>query len=96
MALNTDPKLQNQVIYSIYVRAHTPEGSFRAIVPDLDRIRDLGTDIIWFMPIHPIGVEGKKAVSAVPTQTVTTARSTPPTAPWRTFGRWWTRSTAAA
>ena len=28
MALNTDPRLQNQVIYSIYVRAHTPEGSF--------------------------------------------------------------------
>ena len=66
MALNTDPKLQNQVIYSIYVRAHTPEGSFRAIVPDLDRIRDLGTDIIWFMPIHPIGVEGKKGSLGCP------------------------------
>ena len=66
MAKNTDPKLQKQVIYSIYVRSHTPEGTFRAIVPDLDRIRDLGTDIIWFMPIHPIGVEGKKGSLGCP------------------------------
>ena len=38
MAVNTDPRLQNQVIYSVYVRAHTPEGTFRAVIPDLDRI----------------------------------------------------------
>ena len=66
MALNTDPRLQNQVIYSVYVRAHTPEGSFRAVAEDLDRIRALGTDIIWFMPIHPIGVEGKKGSLGCP------------------------------
>ena len=66
MAQNTDPRLQLQVIYSIYVRAHTPEGTFRAVIPDLDRIRALGTDIIWFMPIHPIGVEGKKGSLGCP------------------------------
>lgn len=66
MAANTDPRLQNQVIYSIYVRNHTPEGTFRAVIPDLDRIRALGTDIIWFLPIHPIGVEGKKGTLGCP------------------------------
>ena len=60
MARNTDINLQKQVIYSVYVRAHTEEGTFLSIIPDLDRIKALGTDIIWFMPIHPIGVEGKK------------------------------------
>ena len=60
MASATSPQLQNQVIYSIYVRNHTPEGSFRAVVPDLDRIKALGTDIIWLMPIHPIGADGRK------------------------------------
>ena len=60
MAVNTDRKLQNQVIYSVYVRNHTPEGTFRAVIPDLDRIKSLGTDIIWFMPIHPIGLKGRK------------------------------------
>lgn len=66
MARNTDPKLQQQVVYSIYVRSHTPEGTFRAVIPDLDRIRALGTDIIWFMPIHPIGVQGKKGSLGCP------------------------------
>ncbi len=66
MAVDTDTKLQNQVIYSIYVRNHTPEGTFRAVIPDLDRIKALGTDIIWFMPIHPIGVKGKKGSLGCP------------------------------
>ena len=66
MAVNTDPRLQNQIIYSIYVRNHTPEGTFRAVIPDLDRIRALGTDIIWFLPIHPIGIEGKKGSLGCP------------------------------
>ena len=66
MAHNTDPRLQNQVIYSVYVRNHTPEGTFRAVIPDLDRIKALGTDIVWFMPIHPIGVQGKKGSLGCP------------------------------
>ena len=66
MALDTSPALQKQVIYSVYLRAHSEEGSFRALIPDLDRIRALGTDIIWLMPIHPIGVEGKKGSLGCP------------------------------
>jgi len=58
--------LQKQVIYSVYVRAHTEEGTFLSLIPDLDRIKALGTDIIWFMPIHPIGVEGKKGSLGCP------------------------------
>lgn len=66
MATDSDIRLQNQVIYSIYVRNHTSEGTFNAIVPDLDRIRSLGTDIVWFMPIHPIGEQGKKGSLGCP------------------------------
>lgn len=66
MARNTDIRLQNQVIYSIYVRSHTEEGTFRAVEADLDRIRALGTDIIWLMPIHPIGIQGKKGSLGCP------------------------------
>ena len=66
MAANTNINLRNQVIYSIYVRNHTEEGTFNAIVPDLDRIKELGTDIIWFMPIHPIGVKNKKGSLGCP------------------------------
>lgn len=60
MAKDTCIDLRNEVIYSIYVRNHTEEGTFTSIEKDLDRIRELGTDIIWFMPIHPIGIKNKK------------------------------------
>lgn len=66
MASKTDKNLRNQVIYSVYIRNHTAEGTFRAVIPDLDRIRDLGTDIIWFLPIHPIGIKGKKGSLGCP------------------------------
>jgi len=66
MANNTNIQLRSDVIYSIYVRNHTPEGTFQAVIPDLDRIKALGTDIIWFMPIHPIGVQGKKGSLGCP------------------------------
>ena len=66
MAKQTDICLRSDVIYSIYVRNHTPEGTFRAVIDDLDRIRDLGTDIVWLMPIHPIGVKGKKGSLGCP------------------------------
>ena len=60
MAFDTDKSLQNQLIYSVFVRNHTKEGTFRGLIPDLDRIRSLGTDIIWLMPIHPIGEMKRK------------------------------------
>lgn len=66
MAFNTDIQLRNQIIYSVYIRAHSQEGTFLSVIPDLDRIRALGTDTVWFMPIHPIGVEGKKGSLGCP------------------------------
>jgi len=66
MAKDTPLSLRNALIYSVYVRNHTPEGTFRALEADLDRIRSLGTDILWLMPIHPIGVEGKKGSLGCP------------------------------
>ena len=66
MAHNTDSLLQTAVLYSIFVRDHTPEGTFRAVIPDLPRIRALGTDIIWLMPIHPIGQVRRKGCLGSP------------------------------
>ena len=66
MAQNTNVELRNAVMYSVYVRNHTAEGTFRALEADLPRIRALGTDILWLMPVHPIGVEGKKGSLGCP------------------------------
>ena len=45
MAKDTFLNLRNQIIYCIYVRNHTPEGTFNAIIPDLQRIKGLGADL---------------------------------------------------
>lgn len=60
MAKGTKKELRNQLIYSIFVRNYSREGTFEAVRLDLKRIRDLGTDIIWLMPIHPIGETNRK------------------------------------
>lgn len=60
MASDTNINLRNQVMYSVYVRNHTPEGTFKAFEKDLPRIKQMGVDVIWLMPIHPIGVVGKR------------------------------------
>lgn len=48
------------VIYEVNVRQFTPEGTFEAILPHIPRLKDLGVDILWFMPIHPISQENRK------------------------------------
>ena len=53
MAKNTNIALRQKMIYSLFVRNHTPEGTFAAVEGNLDRIRALGTDIIWFMRYSP-------------------------------------------
>ena len=60
MALDTQKNYRNLVMYSVFVRNHTKEGTFRALVSDLDRIKALGVDIVWLMPIHPLGEKARK------------------------------------
>ena len=60
MAHTTPISLRNQIIYEVYVRNHGQNGTFADVIEDLDRIKALGTDIVWFMPIHPIGQTNKK------------------------------------
>ena len=51
---------RNAVIYEVNVSQATPEGTFEAFLPQIDRLKDLGVDILWFMPIHPISEDGRK------------------------------------
>ncbi len=66
MSVQTSKAYRNQVLYSVYVRNHTPEGTFEALRGDLKRIRSLGVDIIWLMPIHPIGKAARKGTLGSP------------------------------
>lgn len=60
MAKNTAKAYRNQVMYSVFVRNHSQEGTFEAVRRDVERIRSLGVDIIWLMPVHPIGAAARK------------------------------------
>ena len=50
----------NAVIYEMNVRQYTPEGTFQAAQLQLPRLRQLGVDVIWLMPIYPIGEKERK------------------------------------
>ena len=50
----------NTVVYEMNVRQYTPEGTFAAAQRELPRLKELGIDVVWLMPIYPIGVEGRK------------------------------------
>ena len=52
--------LENSVVYEMNVRQYTPEGTFAAAQQELPRLAEMGVDIVWLMPIYPIGVEGRK------------------------------------
>lgn len=43
------------VVYELNTRQFTPEGTFAAAQRQLPRLKALGVDIIWLMPIYPIG-----------------------------------------
>jgi cyclomaltodextrinase / maltogenic alpha-amylase / neopullulanase len=51
---------KNATIYEVNVRQFTPEGTFKAFEKHLPRLKEMGIDIIWLMPIHPIGVKNRK------------------------------------
>src|SRR6266851_5767527 len=52
--------VRDGVIYQIYERDFSPEGTFNGVTAQLDRLKDLGVTILWLMPVHPIGREKKK------------------------------------
>lgn len=48
------------VVYEMNVRQLTPEGTLQAASGRLAFLRGLGIDIVWLMPVYPIGCEGRK------------------------------------
>lgn len=57
---------RDAVLYQINTRHFTPEGTFRAAQEQLPRLKELGVDILWLMPIHPIGEQNRKGTLGSP------------------------------
>lgn len=47
-------------LYEVNIRQYTPEGTFEAFRKHLPRLKKMGVDILWLMPIHPISVPERK------------------------------------
>jgi cyclomaltodextrinase len=52
--------LRTGLVYEVFPRNFSPEGTFNGITARLDDLRDLGVNVLWLMPIHPIGEKMRK------------------------------------
>lgn len=51
---------RDATIYQVNVRQFSDAGTFAAVQRQLPRLKRLGIDILWLMPIHPIGEQNRK------------------------------------
>lgn len=52
--------LRDGTIYEIFPRDFSPAGNLAGVTAKLDQLHQLGVDILWLMPIHPIGEKFRK------------------------------------
>jgi glycosidase len=60
------PWIRDAVVYEVFPRAFSKEGTFNAITTKLDQLKELGVTILWLMPIHQIGQEKRKGTIGSP------------------------------
>ena len=53
-------------IYEVNIRQYTPQGTFRAFEAHLPRLRRMGIDVLWIMPINPISKQQRKGTLGSP------------------------------
>ena len=54
--------LNQATIYEVNLRQYTSDGTINSFKKKLPKLKELGVDILWFMPIQPIGIKNRKAV----------------------------------
>lgn len=47
-------------IYEVNIRQYTPEGTFNAFLEHIPRLKKMGIDILWLMPVNPVGEKNRK------------------------------------
>lgn len=52
--------VKTSTMYEVNIRQYTAEGTFNAFSAHLPRLKELGADILWLMPVHPIGEINRK------------------------------------
>ena len=58
--------VRDAVVYEVYLRSFSAEGTFVGLEKRLDELKALGVSVLWLMPIHPVGVEKRKGALGSP------------------------------
>ena len=58
--------LRDGIVYEVFPRNFSREGNFNGVTARLDELKDLGVDILWLMPIHPLGEKLRKGTVGSP------------------------------
>ncbi len=58
--------VRDAVIYSVYLRSFSPEGTFAGLEKRIPRLRDLGVTVLWLLPVHPVGEKNRKGTLGSP------------------------------
>ena len=53
-------------LYEVFIQDFSARGDFRGVIDGLDRIQSVGANVVWLMPINPIGVVNRKGVLGSP------------------------------
>ena len=51
---------KNATIYEVNLRHYTKENTFKSFEAQIPRLKEMGIDILWFMPINPVSVKNRK------------------------------------
>ena len=54
--------INQATIYEVNLRQYTSDGTINSFKKKLPKLKELGVDILWFMPLQPIGIKNRKAV----------------------------------
>lgn len=65
-ARHSEPWVTTGVIYEVYLRSFSPEGTFKGLEARLPELKDLGVTVLWLMPIHPVGELNRKGTLGSP------------------------------
>ncbi len=65
-AIKSPDWVRDAVIYEVYLRSFSPEGTFAGLEKKLPELKALGVTVLWLMPIHPVGEKNRKGTLGSP------------------------------
>ena len=52
--------MKDKTIYEVNLRQYTEAGSFKAFEAHIPRLKEMGVEVLWLMPVTPISEKGRK------------------------------------